>query len=174
MLCPHVGFVVWNPAKMLFGCVHFLGFILGFFTPYSFSAMILCGVSSLFHTVQLLRDDPVRCLVSFSHRTASTRWFCVVLVLFFTPYSFYAMILCGARSLFHTVQLLRDDSVWCLVSFSHRTASTRWFCAVLGLFFTPYSFYTMILYGARYLPELTTDDVHNNLPCMNLSGAKTL
>ncbi len=113
--------------------------------------MFLCGARSLFHTVQLLRDDSVRCMFSFSHRTAYTRCFCVVLVLFFTQYSFYAMILCGACSLFHTVQLLRDVSVWCSFSFSHRTASTRCFCVVHVLFFTPYSFYAMFLCGARSL-----------------------
>ncbi len=113
--------------------------------------MILGGACYLFHTVQFLRDVSVWCSFSFSHRTASTRWFCVVLVLFFTPYSFYPMILCGAWSLFHTVQLLPNDSVWCSFSFSHRTASTRWFCVVLGLFFTPYSFYPMFLCGARSL-----------------------
>ena len=35
------------------------------------------------------------------------------------------MILCGACSLFRTVQLLRDDSVWCLFQFSHRMAYTH-------------------------------------------------
>ena len=43
----------------------------------------------------------------------------------FAPYSFYAMILGGARSLFRTVQLLRDDTVRCMFQFSHRTASTH-------------------------------------------------
>ena len=111
--------------------------------------MILCGARSLFRTVQLLRNDSVRCMFPFSHRTASTQWFCVVHVPVFTPYSFYAMILCGACSLFRTVQLLRNDSVWCSFQFSHRTASTRWFCVVLVPVFAPYSFYAMILWGAR-------------------------
>ena len=119
-----------------------------FFTPYSFYAMILCGACSCFRTVQLLRDDSVWCMFLFSHRTAYTQWFCVVHVPGFAPYSLYIMILCGICSSFRTVQLLRDDSVWCMFQFSHRTASTRWFCVVHVPVFAPYSFYTMILCGA--------------------------
>ena len=118
------------------------------YAPYNFSAMIPCGACFSFHTVQLLHNDSVRYMFQFSHRTAYTRWFCVVHVSVFTPYSFYAMILCGACSSFRTVQLLRDDPVWCLFQFSHRTASTLWFCVVLVPVFAPYSFYTMIPCGA--------------------------
>ena len=118
-----------------------------FFTPYSFYAMILCGACFSFRTVQLIRYDPVWCMFQFSHRTASTRWFCVVHFTVFAPYSLYTMILCGACSCFHTVWLLHNDSVWCMFSFSHRTASTRWFCVVHVPVFAPYSFYIMILCG---------------------------
>ena len=117
------------------------------FAPHTFSATFLCGALSPFRTVHILRNLPVRCSFTFSHRTHLPQPSCAVHFHFFAPHTFSAAFLCGALSPFRTVHFLCGLPV--RYTFLHRTHSLRPSCAVLIHLFAPHTFSVAFLYGAR-------------------------
>ena len=107
---------------MLFGCVHFLGFIL-----------------TSTYTVQFSSSVYVRYKKQILHRTVPFHSFCTVPKINLTPYNSTPLFLYGKKSKSCTVRFLSTLSVRCKRQISHHTACSYFLCTVPSAFFTPYN-----------------------------------
>ena len=96
------------------------------FAPYTSSATFLYGAHSPFRTAHFLCGLPVRCTITFPHRTHLPQPSCTVLIHISAPHtSSVAFLSLPSRC---SLPPHNSDSI-------HRTAGTRWYimeCAVFG------------------------------------------